>query len=64
MRYEDGYWRCEEGGWPLYQQRFDPLAPAPTADGWELTAHGDAPAPTVHPSWERELLFEGKLYRQ
>ena len=25
---------------------------------------GDAQAPTVQPSWERELLFRGALYRQ
>ena len=38
-----------------YQQRFDPLSPAPTAGGWELGPLGRAPAPTVQTSWEREL---------
>ena len=64
MGYSFGEWVCNDRGYIRYKQRFDPLSPAPSAGGWELGVNGRAQAPTVQTSWERELLFWGKLYRQ
>ena len=65
VRYEDGYWTQRTREYSRYKQRFDPLSPAPKADGWELATSGRAPAPTVQPSWERELRMGGRdVYRQ
>ena len=69
--HEDGRVRLNygEGHWSVgrhFKQRFDPSSPLPKQNGWEIdSTHSTLlPVPRVRPSWEHELLFEGRVYRQ